>query len=113
MSAASRGRESRSRRMRCENSFVEKKNFPGGLKGLRSPFRPGCSPILHRVTSNRLETSWRTRVEISSNVILDKGDQIFFAGRGTTRVYPQVPHILQSGHGNIGRKQNLGHRRID
>ncbi len=52
--------------------------------GVRNPFRPGCSPILHKVTSSRFETSWRARVSSSSQLMLDKRDQSLRPVRGTT-----------------------------
>src|ERR1700687_2805747 len=96
MSSAWRGKCSRKKLMRFGISSGEKKKFPGDFDGLRTPFRPGCNPSPHRVTSTRLETSWRRRVSSSSQLMLDSRDQSLRPVRATTKVYPQVPGILQS-----------------
>src|ERR1700680_4432108 len=111
MSSASRGKCSRIRLTRFGISSVEKKKLPADREGLVTPFRPGCSPSPNRVTSTRLETSWRTRVSSSSQLMLHKRDQSLRPVRATTRVYPQVPGILQSEWKKLLRTKNLGHLR--
>jgi len=93
------------------SSPSEKKKRPGGPEVPRRPFRAGCSPIPHKATSTRLETSWRTRVWSSSQLMSDKRDQILRPVKATLRVYPQVPRILQPARNKVDKKENLGHLR--
>src|SRR5271155_3035762 len=107
MSSAWRGRYSCRRLTRLGRSSAEKKNLPGAPLVGRSPFRPGCSPIPLRVVSSLLEISWRTRVSSSSQLIWDKRDQSLRPVTGTSRVYPQLPGILQSEYRKIVEKLEL------